>query len=506
MVEFTPISDAPYKYDYQDIFRTIAAGKINALATYRELCLKDLFFVLYFGLERIDVNKPFIIQCIRDVEENCVDTLDLWAREHYKSTILTYGLPIQELARNPEERIGIFSHTRPIAKGFLRQIKVTLEGQAPIKKWFKDVFFVHPKQQAPKWSEDDGIMVKRKSTPKESSIEAWGIVDGQPTSKHFTIRIYDDVVTETSVTTPEQITKVLRQYELSQSLGTDGGSKRLNGTHYHFADLYAHLKKKSTYHSRIKPATDDGTATGNPVFLSQGRLDELRKEQGQYIFSCQQLLKPIASEDQKFKLEWLAYYDVLPLRRHKYLLVDPANEKSKKSDYTVMGVISIDANWNMFLDDLLRDRLNLGERWQALRDMRERNKPIKKVGYEKYGKDADITYMQEKQGEEGNYFKITPLGGSMGKFDRIQRLEPRYENGQFYLPHRLIYNGQDMIKLFIDEEYSFFPFCVHDDILDMMARIDDIGISAPIAADIPDNYDEKNNEYDPFESMRSARA
>ena len=476
MVEFTPIPHAPYKYDYQDVFRTVAAGKLDPVSTYREFCLKDLFFVLLFGLEREDINKSvFLVKCVREVEDDHEDTLDLWAREHYKSTILTYGLPIQELIQNPEERIGIFSHTRPIAKGFLRQIKITLEGSPPIKKWFPDVFYHNPKKEAPKWSEDDGLIIKRKSRPKESSVEAWGLVDGQPTSKHFTKRIYDDVVTKEGVTTPEQIKKVLDAYELSQSLGTDGGKKRMNGTHYHFADLYAHERKKKegTTKVRIKPATDDGTPAGKPVLLSPERLKELREEQGPYIYSCQQLLKPIATEDQKFRPEWLKYYDTRPGVLNKYLLGDPANEKQKQSDYTVYAVIGLGIGRAYYLLDLLRDKLNLKERWAAFRDMWQRHEGILNVGYEKYGKDADITYFEQKQQEEGVYFHILPLGGRTSKNDRILRLVPHFDEGRFFLPHRLFYKGRDMVKEFIDEEYNFFPFCAHEDILDCISRIDD---------------------------------
>ena len=502
MVKFTSIPNAPYRYDYEDIFRSIARGKINGLQTYRELCKKDLFFVLYFGLERTDVNQQFIIKCIREVEEDHEDTLDLWAREHYKSTTLTYGLPIQELIIDPEERIGIFSHTRPIAKGFLRQIKHTLEEDVPVKRWFPEIFYKNPRQKAPKWSEDDGLIMQRKGRYKEASIEAWGLVDGQPTSKHFTIRIYDDVVTEASVT-EGQIPKTLKAYEISQSLGTDGGTKRVNGTHYHFADLYAHLRKKATYKPRIKPATHNGMSTGKPVFLSPKRLAELRSEQGPYIFACQQLLKPVASEDQKFRLEWLRYYIELPRPRNKYLLVDPANEKHKGSDYTTMGVISIDCFRNYFLEDLIRERLSLGERWKALRDMWIRNPGIKQTGYEKYGKDADITYMEEKQEEEGVYFNITPLGGQVGQTDRILRLVPRFSDRKFYLPHRLIQNNQDMIKIFIDEEYSFFPFCAHNDMLDMISRIEDqdMDVTVPLGGEAAADprADEKANEHDPFQ-------
>ena len=135
MVDFAPVPGAPYKFDYNEIFRRIAVGEIpqsQAVPTYRELCRQDLFFLLFFGLERTDVNHPWVVARIREVEEKHNNTLDLWAREHFKSTCLTYALPIQELLNNPEERICIFSHTRPIAKGFLRQIKNTLESDTPV--------------------------------------------------------------------------------------------------------------------------------------------------------------------------------------------------------------------------------------------------------------------------------------------------------------------------------------------------------------------------------------
>lgn len=496
MANFVPIPGANYKHDYNKIFRSIAAGKIPKLQTYRELCKTDLFFLLYFGLNRRDVNDPFVIACIREVEEKNHDTLDLWAREHYKSTILTFGLPIQEVIKNPEERICFFSHTRPIAKGFLREIKHTLESDVPVKKWFPEIFYKNPKKQAPKWSEDDGLIVKRKTTPKEATFEAWGLVDGQPTSKHFSRRVYDDVVTEDSVTTPEQIRKTVKRYELSHSLGTSGGTKRVIGTHYHHADLYAQLRAKESYAVRIKPATDNGKPDGKPVFLSPERLQELRTEQGAHTFACQQLLNPIAEEEQKFKLSWLKFYDKLPRTRNKYLIVDPANKKRKQSDYTVMGVISIDSMNNRFLEDLMRDKLNLGERWLALRDMYHRNRPILSVGYEEYGMQADIAYMEERQGQEGYYFGITPLGGSIGQDDRIMRMVPVFQRGEFYLPHRLIYTEKqsgkerDLIKTFIDEEYSFYPFCGHQDMLDMISRMDDEALYKTPPTDDKDIKDE----------------
>ena len=125
-----------------------------------------------------------------------------------------------------------------------------------------------------------GIILKRSSNPKESSVEAWGLVDGQPTSKHFGALMYDDMVTRESVTTPEMIAKVTGAWELSTNLGTINGIRRFAGTIYHFADTYKALMKREAATPRIYPATRDGSVDGEPVLLTPEALAGKRKDMG----------------------------------------------------------------------------------------------------------------------------------------------------------------------------------------------------------------------------------
>ena len=59
--------------------------------------------------------------------------IDLWARFHYKSSIITFAGVIQEVMCDPEITVAIFSVTRPIAAKFLHQIKEEFEQNLTLK-------------------------------------------------------------------------------------------------------------------------------------------------------------------------------------------------------------------------------------------------------------------------------------------------------------------------------------------------------------------------------------
>lgn len=455
----------------------------EAIPKLRNLCRTDLYFLLRYACGRADVERPWIFARCREVQANPDGHLDLWAREHYKSTIITFGLTIQEILNNPEITVGIFSHTRPIAKGFLRQIKRELENNDALKRWFPDVLWHDPRKEAPKWSEDEGIVVKRRGNPKEQTVEAWGLVDGQPTSKHYKRMIYDDVVTRESVTTPEMIAKTTEAWELSRNLSSEGGATRYIGTRYHFNDTYKPIMDRGAAVVRLYAATADGTVDGAPVLLSRDRLAEKRREMGPYTFGCQMLQDPKADETQGFKEEWLRFYpgEIDGEGMNKYILADAASSKKKDSDYTAMFVIGLASDQNTYVLEMIRDRLNLKQRGDALFRLHRRWRPLA-VGYERYGMMADVEHFKLRMHEESYHFSITELGGPMPKPDRIKRLIPKFEQGRIWLPEthmKTNYEGVtvDLTRAFVEEEFKPFPVALHDDMLDALSRSEDEDIT-----------------------------
>lgn len=451
----------------------------------RYLARTDLFFLLWSILGRKDMWHPWLFDRCAEVNEYCDGYLDLWARDHYKSTIITYAKSMQDILSSHGEEplpkwhgrevtIGFFSHTRSIAKAFLKQIKRDFEENDTLRMIFPDILWKNTRN-APQWSEDDGLIVRRNSNPKEATVEAWGLVDGMPTGKHFMIRVYDDVVTDKSVTTPDQISKTTHAFLLSQNLADSRHAvMRMIGTRYNFNDTYRHVIQNKIAIPRLKPATHDGKATGKPVFLTEEQLEQ-KKKQGPFVFACQQLQNPKEDGKMGFQKAWLRFYSNTPSGTNNYILCDPANAKKRESDFTSIWVIGLGADGNYYVLDGVRDRLRMKERWEIIYQFHQEWGPLD-VGYEGYGKDTDIEFMQEQM-EHVNYrFNITKLGGE-NKYNRINNLLiPLFEQNKFWLPHHMFKtdsggNRYDLVEVFIDEEYDPYPVGIHPDMLDAMARI-----------------------------------
>jgi hypothetical protein len=428
--------------DFYDRF----AGDNPTLASMALLGLNDRYFLLTGILGRKDAIHPWLFSRCREVEAAPDGYLDLWARNHYKSTVITYAGTIQEVMRDPEVTIGIFSHVKKKAKEFLRQVKVDFEGNELLKACYADVLYAEPKRQAPKWSEDMGLVVKRKGNPKEATIEAHGLVDGMPTGSHFRLRVYDDVVTDKSVTSPDMVQKTTEARDLSNELGDRVGREWNIGTRYDFADTYQSMMDRKVVKTRIYPATHDGTADGNPVFLTPAEWAIKKKKLLPSTMAAQQLMNPAAGSQSMFRMEWLRPWEVRPRTLNIYILVDPAHRPNRaaRTDRTAMAVIGMDSASNLYFLDGFCHRMNLDIRWKNLRSLyRTWSKAdgvmLCNVGYERFGAQSDIEHFESEMRKPGEtVFPIQevawPQEGPVSKEDRVERLVPDFKNSQFFLP------------------------------------------------------------------------
>lgn len=489
----------------------------------RALCQEDRYYLLTVEMSRPDAINPWLYARCREVEAEPDGYLDLWAREHYKSTIITFAGIIQEVLKDSEITVGIFSHTAPVAKKFLVQIKGELETNRRLQSLFPDVLYERPDRDSPLWSVEKGIIVKRASNPKEATIEAHGLVDSQPIGAHFALLVYDDVVVPASVSTPDQVKKTTEMHSLSDNLGARGanGMKRKwhIGTRYSFADTYGDLLERKVLKPRVYPATDDGTVTGKPVFLSEAAWARIKIDQTSATLAAQMLQNPAAGSEALFHKDYLRFADVRPGTLNVYIMVDPASSRKKGSDNTAIAVVGIDAGDNWYLLDGFCHKMKLAERWQRMKELRRKWMAMPgvqtvRVGYERFGLDDALEYFEERMRIEKESFEVVELAwpreGPGSKYDRVQRLEPKFKSGKFFLaaavdgetkaqaavraagqeyrifapPRAIDHNGSiyRLNAVFL-AEFLTFPFSKHDDLIDVTSRVYDMEPRPPVIVD-----------------------
>lgn len=489
-MDFEPRDDCNYKYDYEAIFRDIAEGVVDEVAMLRELILNDLWFIVYFVMEIPPANAPFVVDACKLVEDGPkTKTLDIWAREHFKSTIITQAETVQAIVRDPETTTAIFSFKKPAADKFLDGIRKTLE--KPIMyKCFPEVLYEVPQTQAPVWSLQNGIRVKRRSVSrKENTVEAFGLVEGMPTGGHFNRRIYDDVETADLAKNPEQLALCYSQFEYSSYLGTDGGIERVIGTYYSHAGPLVQIQNKKTIHgdnaymARIMPGSHDGTANGKPVLVSQERWEELQT--GAH-FNQQILCDPTPLSDRSLPSEQLDGIEprLLPSDLLKFMVIDPAGDQAtqKGADSWAYGVIGVSPNVDdtgasdIYILDLEIQPHEHSEAIDAICRMYLRNGVIMALGVEKVAQStteihvANALRVHNRQvSVEANTLRILKPQGRKKEDRIVQALQWPLNNGKIHystaIPESTIARLRD--------EMDKFPVW-HDDGIDMLSYIYDI--------------------------------
>jgi predicted phage terminase large subunit-like protein len=491
----------------------------------RYMVRHNIFFLALFVCEREDFNRDWLYDRCQEVQAHPDGFIDIWAREHYKSSIITWLKTMQDILINPEERICIYSFNQTLAKSFVNQVKTEFETNWRLKWLFPEILWEDPlkgtyldednvRQRIP-WT-TDSIRVKRKSRAKEDTLTASGLVTGQKTGGHYTILIYDDVVTLDSVTSAEIIDRTTKAYEMSLNTGSSSGGKptrvRIIGTRYHYADTYSVILKRGSAKPRIYPCVDE---RGDPVLLTKEILADKKKDLGSWVFASQMMCDPRQAGSMGFKREWIKpWTPTIWENLNRVIVVDPADKVKRKTDYTTMWVVGLGADRNYYVIDLIRDKLSLTGRTNALFALHQKYRPNLGVHYESVGMQADTQHIEEQMELRNYRFPLYPVKATVAKGLRIEALEPLFRNHRVYMPEAIWWKNWEgetvnLVEQFILEEFLAYPFCSHDDMLDGLSKIVDeqvvpfLYFPEPLTAEellkqrlgIPTDYEEP---YEPF--------
>jgi phage terminase large subunit-like protein len=480
-------------------------GRLNEdelLYLYREKvgarCKRDLYFLCKYILDFKDMTQDFhkpLCLAIQDVNKYLFSDTPvpthirnkLWLifRGSFKTSVITIGHTIQLLLNYPNIRILLASNKLDNAKEILGVIKAQFMYNPKFRLLFPEYCPVASSEGKVEWGTSTSVTLpnRTKLTLKEGSIECAGVDTGL-TSRHYDYMKKDDLVTEKSVTTDEQIQAAIDWDRLSLSLFEvpEKGFTDWIGTRYDYRDLYGHLLKrpKTELTRYICPAVVEGRSVFPQRFSPSG-LDQIKKDQGSVIYSCQYDLNPISEEDQEFKEDWIkkcVYLD--PPREYAIIInVDPATSRSKQSKFTAMLVHAIDKEGRWNLVDGVFDKLSAPQRVAALFGLAKKWKNnLRLVSYETIGfQETDKVMIEQLMREKKFFFHIEPVDArSVSKEGRIRGLSPLYEHQRILLPETLPYfstyeNRTIDIVQKIKYELARFPQCEHLDLIDAQSQM-----------------------------------
>lgn len=369
------------------------------------------------------------------------------------------------------------------AKMYISAIKDQIENNEVLKLIARDdkgVYVLEPdKNAAGGWTEDRVLLKHRtKLGMKEPSLFV-SAVDNNRTGMHPDVIIMDDLVSEATVTTPEQRNKTKTHYRFSLSLLERNGLQVVIGTRYHMDDLYDELLKNEGFNCIVRPAILPNGKCYFPSKYPMEVLAELKRDQGADIYNSQYLLDPTNEEDAVFRIGNLNYYTDDSLRldidgnyvgklkfQEVYILTDLAITQNKRSDYTVIMIVGITCDKKIYVLDYIQDKLiptdivfKIFEQYDKARKYGYvRGVYVETVAFQK----VMLYLLRDEAKRRGVSIPLKELKANKDKTLRINGLVPLVDNGDIYISPR---------HIALKTEMKEFPYSKHDDIIDTLAYI-----------------------------------
>lgn len=395
-----------------------------------------------------------------------------------KSTYASVLFPAWYLGRNPSRSVLAASHTTELAERFGRRVRNIIADE-PYQRVFSKTRLADDSQAAGRWS-----------TKADGEYYAAG-VGSAILGYRADLGLVDDPVAGRETADSEREREKTWEWwksDFKTRLKPDGAVVLIM-QRWREDDLAGLLLEDATKGGEqwevlrlpMEAEADDplGRAEGEalwPEWFKSADIDQAKRDARNWLALYQQRPRPESGGE--FKKPWIKTYRNRPERgMNVYVLVDPASEKKKTSDFTAVWVLGLAADQNIYALDFYRDKMSLTERAELIFKLHRQWRPLK-VGYEKYGMQADVEHLKDRMEREHYRFQVVELGGQLRKEDRIRRLIPLFEGARIWLPETLNktdHNGvvRELVNDFVEEEYAPFPVGKHDDMLDCLARIED---------------------------------
>lgn len=220
----------------------------------------------------------------------------------------------------------------------------------------------------------------------------------------------------------------------------------------------------------------------NPM-IDRKELATAKKEIGSFLFSQEYEAEFVEQSGGLFKSEWLKYYtketitefnensnyeDYIYIKtaessvRQKDLkimtTVDLATSTKESADYTVVTTIGVDKNNNIYVLDVIRNRIEAPDVVKLLEQVYEKWNPLF-IGVERAGFQLALIQIIRRQ----TGLPIVELKADRDKLSRALPLSAKMEAGMVFFPNDALWYSD------LEKELLQFPAGDHDDQVDSLA-------------------------------------
>ena len=288
-------------------------------------------------------------------------------RDHGKSTLYAFVLPLWEVARCPEKRVLIVGKTLDLASRFITSLREEIETNPRLIEVYG---FLRPEK--PRAWNRNALFLDRKRNIREPTLRALPVL-GSCAGLRADLVIADDIIDSELCYFRSQRDRVHQWFlsELTPVLEADG-RLLVAGTRKHHDDLYSRLIANPAYRSRIDRAILDESA--KQVLMPERwpfeRLLADREEIGTVLFNREKQNQVIDELTALFKRDWLeGCLDPLSFSGPQLnpgcivvqgidlaAVADPQRALASDSDYNAIVTLALEADDRLRVIDFWMER------------------------------------------------------------------------------------------------------------------------------------------------------
>lgn len=430
----------------------------------------------------------------------------LLPRDHGKSRLIAYRV-VWRITRNPAIRILYISATSSLAEKQLAFIKQIMDSPIYRRYWPE---MTHPDEgKRAKWTESE-IKVDHPLRISEGVADPTILTGGLNTSLtgfHCDVAVLDDVVVQENAYSMMGREKVESQYSLLSSIEGADAEEWVCGTRYHPKDLYSQMlqmkeeqydengdivSEEPIYEKFERAVEDRGDGTGQFLWPRQQRSDGkwfgfdqqvLAVKRGKYLdksqFRAQYYNDPNDPGNAFVDRSKFQYYEQKFLnnsggrwyyrerRLNVFAAIDFSYTTGRRSDYTSIVVVGIDAEHNTYVLDIDRFKTSkLSDMYDHLLDLHIKWDFRKVAAEVTAGQKVIVQELKDQYiRPNGLFLSVDERKHSAHEGTKLERvnaiLEPRYNNQSVW--H---YKGGNCQVL---EDELLVEHSPHDDVKDALA-------------------------------------